>query len=222
MLPESLITRLESTRIVAVVTLENADDAVPVARALAAGGISAIELTLRTPAGLEAIRRIRAEVPEVVIGAGTVLNRGQVEAAKAAGAMFGVAPGCNPSTLRAAKEIGLPFGPGVATASDIEIALENGCRVLKFFPAETSGGLPHLTTLAAPFAHLGVRFIPLGGIKESTMSKYLESPLVLCVGGSWLVSADLVRNKDWNAIQQRAVTSTALARGVTGASKIRN
>ncbi|HEY1848460.1 MAG TPA: bifunctional 4-hydroxy-2-oxoglutarate aldolase/2-dehydro-3-deoxy-phosphogluconate aldolase [Opitutaceae bacterium] len=200
----ALTERLTRAGVVAVLTVDDADDAVPIARALLAGGVTSIELTFRTAAAPEAIKRIRGEVPEVLVGAGTVLNARDVGLALGAGAFFGVAPGCNPNTLKAAKERGLAFAPGVATPSDIERALENGCRVLKFFPAQTSGGLAHLTTMAAPYAHLGVKFIPLGGITEKLLPDYLRSPLVACVGGSWLASSALIRAKDWPAVQKNA------------------
>ncbi|MES1167330.1 MAG: bifunctional 4-hydroxy-2-oxoglutarate aldolase/2-dehydro-3-deoxy-phosphogluconate aldolase, partial [Pseudomonadota bacterium] len=152
MFPDELMKRVGGAGVIAVLTVDDPVDAVPLARALAAGGVTAIELTLRTPRALESIRRIRAEMPETLIGAGTVLNPGQLDEVKKAGALFAVAPGCNPSTLRAAKEMGLPFAPGVATPSDVEIAVEHGCRLLKFFPAGTSGGLAHLAAMGAPFA----------------------------------------------------------------------
>jgi 2-dehydro-3-deoxyphosphogluconate aldolase/(4S)-4-hydroxy-2-oxoglutarate aldolase len=147
-----------------------------------------------------------------LIGAGTVLNRTQVEQVKAAGALFGVAPGCNPSTLRAARELGLPFAPGVATPSDVEAAVEHGCRLLKFFPAETCGGLPHLNAMAAPFAHLGLRYIPLGGISPDELGTYLGSPHVACVGGSWLAKPEVIRARDWKKITELAAAAMAIVR----------
>ncbi len=214
MLPANIVQNMEKAGVVAVLTVDDAQDAVPVARALHAGGVSVIELTFRTAAAQESIRRIRAEVPEVVVGAGTLLNRAQVADALKAGAFFGVAPGCNPATLQAAKEIGLPFAPGVMTPSDVEIALTHDCRVLKFFPAETSGGLNHLKTMSAPFNHLGVRYLPLGGVSAANLKDYLSSPLVLGVGGSWLAPVDLIRKKDWAAIQQRATEASQIVRAV--------
>jgi len=216
MFPDDLVQKLAGAGVVAVVTLENADDAVPLARALQAGGVTAIELTFRSAAAPEAIRRIRSQVPEMLVGAGTVLTATDVKTALAAGAIFGVAPGCNPSTLRAARELGLPFAPGVATATEIEIAVENGCRLLKFFPAETSGGLAHLNTLAAPFAHLGVRYIPLGGIGAGQLGSYLGSPLVACVGGSWLAKPEAIRRRDWPGIEALAAAAMAIVRASCG------
>lgn len=217
MFPDDLIKKISAAGVVAVVTIENANDAIPLARSLLAGGVSAIELTYRSAAAPEAIRRIRAEVPEALVGAGTLLNREQLKSAQAAGAFFGVAPGCNPSTLHAAEEIGLPFAPGVATASEIEIAIEHGCRLLKFFPAETSGGLPHLVTLAAPFAHLGIRYIPLGGISATELPGYLKSSLVASVGGSWLAKPDVIKRQDWKTIETQAAAAMAIVKSARGA-----
>ena len=212
MLPDPLAERLARSGVVAVVTVDNPEDAAPIARALLAGGVGAIELTFRTALAAEAIRRIRAEVPEILVGAGTLLNRAHVEAAIEAGALFGVAPGCNPSTIAAARECGLPFAPGVMTPTDMEIALEHGCRVLKYFPATNLAGPSALETMAAPFAHLGLRFIPLGGINLASLPQWLASPAVLCVGGSWLAPRDLIQRKDWTALQRNAEQAAEIAR----------
>ena len=211
-LPEPLAEGLARSGVVAVVTVENPDDAGPIARALLAGGVSAIEVTFRTARAAEAIRRIRAEVPEILAGAGTLLNRAHVEAAIAAGAVFGVAPGCNPATIAAAHECGLPFAPGVMTPTDMEIALEQGCRVLKYFPASNLAGPAALETMAAPFAHLGLRFIPLGGINLDSLPQWLASPSVLCVGGSWLAPRDVIQRKDWATLQRNAEQAAAITR----------
>ena len=212
MLPDPLAERLARSGVVAVVTVENPEDAGPIARALLTGGVGAIELTFRTARAAEAIRRIRAEVPEILVGAGTLLNRAHVEAAIEVGALFGVAPGCNPSTIAAARECGLPFAPGVMTPTDMEIALEHGCRVLKYFPATNLAAPSALETMAAPFAHLGLRFIPLGGINLASLPQWLASPSVLCVGGSWLAPRDLIQRKDWTALQRNAEQAAEIAR----------
>ena len=192
--------------------MENPDDAVPIARALLDGGVGAIELTFRTARAAEAIRRIRAEVPDILAGAGTLLTRAHVLAALEAGALFGVAPGCNPATLAAARECGLPFAPGVMTPTDIEIALEHGCRVLKYFPATNLAGPSALETMAAPFAHLGVRFIPLGGINLAALPQWLTSPSVLCVGGSWLAPREIIQRQDWATLRRNAELAAAVVR----------
>jgi len=217
MFTADLTDRLERAGLAAVLTVEDSRDAVPVARALLDGGVTVIELTFRTTHASEAIRRIRDGVPGMIIGAGTLLNRGQVDEAFAAGAMFGVAPGCNPATIRAAQDRGLSFAPGVATATDIEIAVGNHCRVLKYFPAETSGGLAHLESVAAPFAHLGLRYIPLGGINAGTLGSYLRADLVLCVGGSWLAKPGVVRTGDWETIRGNAAEAMTIVRATRGA-----
>ena len=215
MLPDPIAERLARSGVVAVVTVENPEDAGPIARALLAGGVDAIELTFRTARAAEAIRRIRAEVPEILVGAGTLLNRAHVQTAIEAGALFGVAPGCNPSTIAAARESGLPFAPGVMTPTDMEIALEHGCRVLKYFPASNLAGPSALESMGAPFAHLGLRFIPLGGISLASLPQWLASPAVLCVGGSWLAPRDLIQRKDWTALQRNAEQAAEIARART-------
>jgi 2-dehydro-3-deoxyphosphogluconate aldolase/(4S)-4-hydroxy-2-oxoglutarate aldolase len=216
MFPQELTLRVSKMGVVAVIIIDDPLDAVPLAQALKAGGITAIELTLRTPRALEAIKRIRAEMPDVLIGAGTVLNPAQLKEVKDAGAFFAVSPGCNPSTLRAAQDLGIPFAPGIANPSDIEIAIEHGCRLLKFFPAGTSGGLPHLAAMGAAFAHLGVKYIPLGGITIDTLGDYLKSPLVAAVGGSWLAKPEVIKAKDWATITAAAAAATKVVQTVRG------
>jgi 2-dehydro-3-deoxyphosphogluconate aldolase/(4S)-4-hydroxy-2-oxoglutarate aldolase len=207
--PETLQTRLRRARIIAVLVIDDAADAVPLARALLDGGVTAMELTLRTPVALEALRRIRAGVPEMLAGAGTVLTPAQVNETLAAGAAFGVAPGLNPRVAAEARRVGLPFAPGICTPSDIELAVEQGCRWLKFFPAEPSGGVAYLKTLTAPYAHLGLEFIPLGGLTEENFTAYLALPNVPAVGGSWLAPQRLIQNRDWDAIRANAQRALA-------------
>jgi 2-dehydro-3-deoxyphosphogluconate aldolase/(4S)-4-hydroxy-2-oxoglutarate aldolase len=214
MFEASLVNRLEAGGVLAVLILESAEVAVPVARALLAGGVDCVELTLRTPVALEALRRIRDEVPEMTVGAGTILTADQVIEAKAAGAAFGVAPGMNPRVVSAARDAGLSFAPGVCTPTDIEMALEHGCRVMKFFPAEPCGGLAYLRTIGAPFAHLGVKFIPLGGLGSGHAEDYLREPSVLAFGGSWLATKGAIEGGRWEEITQRASEARALVDGV--------
>lgn len=221
MFPPELIAILEQAGIVVVLTLENPDDAVPAARALLAGGVSVIELTYRTAGAAESIRRIREGVPAMTIGAGTILNPEDLAEAAAAGAAFGVSPGCNPRTIQAAQERGLPFASGVATATDIELAVEQGCRVLKYFPAETSGGLAHLNHIATPFAHLGLRYIPLGGIQVGNLATYLRSSWVVCVGGSWIAKPDVIQKRDWQTIQRNAAEAMTMVRAIQSPSSLR-
>lgn len=202
---DPLTQHLRRTGVIAVLMIDRVDDAVPLARALLAGGVDCIELTLRTDAALDSLRRIRAEVPEMVVGVGTILTPKQVNDAREAGASFGVAPGMNPRVVAEAQRIGLPFAPGVCTPTDIELALEAGCKVLKFFPSEPSGGLIYLRSIVAPFAHLGVQFIPLGGVGAGNAAHYLKEPSVLALGGSWLAPKDIIAKGGWEVI-------TALAR----------
>lgn len=199
-------------RILPIATFERVADAVPVARALLEGGLSTLELTLRTPVALECLRAIRREVPAMKVGAGTILDPSQVKEVAEAGAYFGVAPGLNPRVIASAKVHHLPFFPGVMTPSEIEHALELGCRMQKYFPARAAGGLDMLRILAAPYAHTGLKMIPLGGITAENMVDYLTLPLVAAVGGSWLVSKALVDAQDWTGITQAAQTAVNLAR----------
>lgn len=204
MFPEPYFSRLHRTGVVAVLVVDDAADAVPLANALLAGGVDCMELTLRTPAAMDALRRIRENAPDMMAGVGTVLSPAQVQEAVAAGAVFGVAPGMNPRVVAAAQAAGLPFAPGVCTPSDVELAVEAGCRLLKFFPAEPCGGLAYLLSIAAPFAHLGVRFIPLGGIGADNAEHYLAKPCIHALGGSWIAPREAIQRKDWAAITRNA------------------
>ena len=203
-LPPEILRRIEKCRVIAVLVVNEAKQAVPLARALLEGGIDVMELTLRTPAALEALRRVREEVPEMLAGIGTVLNSQQVAEIARLKAAFAVAPGTNPRVITAAKEHGLPFMPGVAVPSDLEAALELGCRDLKFFPAEPSGGLAYLKNMSAPYAHLGVRFVPLGGLSTKNVKDYLAHPSILAVGGSWLAPGELIKAEAWDKIRANA------------------
>ncbi len=209
-IPAGLLERIERCGVVAVLVVDELAHAVPLARALLAGGIDAMELTLRTPVALAALEAIRSQVPDMLPGVGTVLTPEQAGEAAAAGAAFGVAPGLNPRVVGAAQQVGLPFAPGVATASDLEAALELGCRDVKFFPAEPTGGMAYLKSMAAPYTHLGVRFVPLGGLKPDNVSEYLSSSLVLAVGGSWIAPRDTIRQEDWDAIRINALQARAI------------
>jgi 2-dehydro-3-deoxyphosphogluconate aldolase/(4S)-4-hydroxy-2-oxoglutarate aldolase len=210
MIPDSISKRIESTGIVAVLVIDREEDGPELAKALLEGGVDIMELTLRTPAAIGALRRIRAEVPDMLAGAGTVLTPAQVEEVKNAGAEFAVSPGVNPRVLQAAKDAGIPFAPGIATPSDVEHALEFDCRLLKFFPAEATGGLAYLKAMAAPYQHIGVRFLPLGGVNEKNMSSYLADPLIPAIGGSWLAPREAIREKRWEHITTLAHQATTL------------
>jgi 2-dehydro-3-deoxyphosphogluconate aldolase / (4S)-4-hydroxy-2-oxoglutarate aldolase len=208
--------QLIQKRVVPVAVVDSVEDAVPLARALAQGGLPVIEITLRTPCALDCIRAIRQGCPEVLVGAGTVLEPSQVKAALEAGARFAVSPGVNPEVVRAASEQQLFFMPGVMTPSDIELALRLGCRLLKFFPADAAGGVKMLKALAGPYESAGARFIPLGGVSVSNMAEYLAVPVVAAVGGSWVCERKLVRQKKWTEIT--ALAAAAVAKAAAGAA----
>ncbi|MEU3419116.1 MULTISPECIES: bifunctional 4-hydroxy-2-oxoglutarate aldolase/2-dehydro-3-deoxy-phosphogluconate aldolase [Streptomyces] len=198
---------LDLAAVVPVVVIAEVSDAVPVARALVGGGLRGVEVTLRTPAALGAIRAIAEEVPEAVVGAGTVITPGQVAAAVAAGARFLVSPGWTEGLLAAMRGCGVPFLPGVSTASEVVALLERGVREMKFFPAQAAGGTAYLRSLAGPLPQ--ARFCPTGGIGPGNAAEYLALPNVGCVGGSWMVPADAVAAGDWARIE-------ALARAAAG------
>jgi 2-dehydro-3-deoxyphosphogluconate aldolase/(4S)-4-hydroxy-2-oxoglutarate aldolase len=193
-----------------VVTIDAARDAAPLARALVAGGVRAVEITLRTPAGLAAIAAIAAEVPGAVAGAGTVLTPADLEAAAEAGAKFAVSPGSTLALLQAAARGPLPYLPAIATASELMAARDAGFSVTKFFPAAQAGGVATLKALAGPFPD--ARFCPTGGVDLATAPAYLALPNVLCVGGSWIAPRDAIAAGDFSRIERLAREALALAR----------
>ncbi|MBY8862792.1 bifunctional 4-hydroxy-2-oxoglutarate aldolase/2-dehydro-3-deoxy-phosphogluconate aldolase [Nocardia sp. CA2R105] len=199
---------LDIAPVVPVVVLDDPDRAVPLARALLDGGVGIIEITLRTNAALPAIEAIAAEVPEMVVGAGTLVTPLQVEAAAAAGAGFLVSPGTTPHLLDALADTGLPYLPGVATISEILTVLDRGITEMKFFPAESSGGTAALRAFAGPLPQ--IRFCPTGGITPATVRDYLSLPNVGCVGGSWLTPAAALAAADWPSIKEAAAAAAAL------------
>ncbi|MEU2162513.1 bifunctional 4-hydroxy-2-oxoglutarate aldolase/2-dehydro-3-deoxy-phosphogluconate aldolase [Streptomyces chengbuensis] len=199
---------LDLAPVVPVVVLDDAADAVPLARALVSGGLPAIEVTLRTPAALDAIRAIAEEVPGAVVGAGTVITPGAVADAAAAGARFLVSPGWTDALLDAMVSSGLPYLPGVSTASEVVGLLERGVHEMKFFPAEASGGTPYLTSLAGPLPQ--ARFCPTGGITRASAGSYLTLPNVGCVGGTWMLPPDAVATRDWHRVETLAREASAL------------
>jgi len=206
--PERPGSLLDIVPVLPVVVLDRREDAVPVARALVAGGLPAIELTLRTPVALDAIRAISDEVPEILVGAGTVVTPGQAKQALDAGARFLVSPGSTPALVSAMTDTGLPFLPGTSTVSEVLAALELGLTELKFFPAEASGGTAYLRAISSPVP--AARFCPTGGITPASAPDYLALPNVGCVGGSWLAPPDVVRRGDWAAITELATRAAAL------------
>ncbi|WP_375057223.1 bifunctional 4-hydroxy-2-oxoglutarate aldolase/2-dehydro-3-deoxy-phosphogluconate aldolase [Zobellella sp. DQSA1] len=197
--------------VVPVMVVEDAADAVPLARALAAGGITVFEVTLRSAAALDAIRAIARELPDALVGAGTVLNVAQYDAAVAAGAKFVITPGFTPALLRHAKAGPVPLMPGIATPSEAMQALELGYTHLKFFPAEINGGAKALKALAGPLPQL--RFCPTGGVSAANAKDYLAVKSVMTVGGSWMLPAELVAAKDWDGITRLAAEAVAAVKG---------
>jgi 2-dehydro-3-deoxyphosphogluconate aldolase/(4S)-4-hydroxy-2-oxoglutarate aldolase len=203
--PDQLLQRIERCGVIAVLVIDSAAHAVPLAQALLRGGIDVMELTLRTPQAIDALRRIHAEVPEMLAGIGTVLTCDQVDTVVEAGAAFAVAPGLNPVVVRHARQRGLPFAPGVVTPSEVEQAIELGCRHLKFFPAQPSGGVKYLKSMNAPYAHLNLKYIPLGGLNATNMVDYLCEPFTAAIGGSWIAPRATIAAEDWEAISKTAM-----------------
>ena len=207
---KSLQQRISHTGAIAVLIVDDAAVAVPLAEALIEGGIDCMELTLRTPAAFEALQAIKNKVPRMVAGVGTVLTVSQVDRAVEVGADFAVAPGLNHSVVERATQRGLSFAPGVVTPSEIESAIELGCRLIKFFPAEPAGGLSYLKSMAAPYEHLGIQYIPLGGVSRKNSTNYLQSPLISAIGGSFIASRQQIRDQDWEGISKSAAETRDL------------
>jgi len=199
---------LQLAPVVAVVVIDDLTHAVPLARALVRGGIKAIEVTLRTPVALDAIRAIAAEVDGAVVGAGTLLTPKDLHAAEEAGARFGVSPGVTPALLDAADDSALPYLPGAATATEAMQLFERGYTLQKFFPATPAGGPEYLRSLASPLP--GIRFCPTGGVSALTARDWLAVPNVICVGGSWMTAAKLVRAGDWARVETLAREAAVL------------
>ena len=197
--PMEMIEKLSLAGIVPVIKVEDAADAVPLCKALSDGGLPVAEITFRSDAAEEAIRRVHAELPDVILGAGTVLTKDQVDRAVNAGATYIVSPGLNPEIVRYCQEKNVPIVPGCANPSDIEVALSMGLKTVKFFPAEPLGGLKLIKAIAAPYG--GVTFLPTGGINEQNLNEYLAFPKIVACGGSWMVPGDAVAQKDWKRIE---------------------
>ena len=193
---------LRAARLIPVLTIERLDRAVPLARALVAGGVRTLEITLRTPAGADAAAAIQAEVPDAIVGLGTVVARRDLELARRLKLPFAFSPGATPELLDAAAELGVPFIPGIATASELIAAMARGFTTVKLFPAEQAGGIGTLKALAGPFP--SALFNPTGGVSQSNMRAYLALPNVVAVGGSWLAPAADIEAGNWTAVTERA------------------
>jgi 2-dehydro-3-deoxyphosphogluconate aldolase/(4S)-4-hydroxy-2-oxoglutarate aldolase len=214
----NVLERIARRRIVPVVVLEQVELAELLAETLLKAGLDVMEVTFRTPAAASAIRKIAARFPEMLQGAGTLLDPDQVRKAIDAGARFAVAPGLNERVVEAARAAGIESIPGIMTPSEVEKAMSLGCRTLKFFPAEQAGGVAMLKALEGPYGHTGVRFIPTGGINAANMRSYLERPSVVAVGGSWMVEKKLIVARDWRRIEELTRAALAVAQAAPSGS----
>lgn len=213
----SILDRVSRCGVVPVIAIEKVDAALPLADALLQGGLPVVEITFRTAAAAEVIRKLSQERPQLTVGAGTVLTPANLQAAKASGAAFAVAPGLNPQIVREAQQLGLPFAPGVATPSDIELGLSLGCKLLKFFPAEALGGVGMLEALSAPYRHTGLRFMPTGGVTSANLENYLAVDTVAAVGGTWLARKEELSTGNWSEIQSRCQAAVRVVRRLRSA-----
>lgn len=192
-----LLKKLGTLKVIPVIAIEEKGKAIPLADALMKGGLPLAEITFRTNAAADVLTVLRKERPQMLLGAGTVLTVDNLKKAIDCGASFAVAPGLNQNVVEAAQKMNFPFFPGVMTPSEVEKAIGLGCSILKFFPAEASGGIKLLKSLEAPYGHLGIQFIPTGGITLKNMSEYLSVSSVLAIGGTWIAKKELISNGDW-------------------------
>ena len=205
------MSELHQFPVIPVIVLDDANDAEPLAEALLAGGLNIIEVTFRTDAAAESIERIAKAFPEMQVGAGTVVTPEQAKRAVDAGSKFGLAPGTDPETIAYFKARDIPFVPGIMTPSDIQSAVKAGCQSLKFFPAGAAGGPKLLKAMAAPYANLGIKFCPTGGVSLDNMNDYLSLPEVFAIGGSWLATKAQIQAKEWGTITQQVKDALARA-----------
>lgn len=210
-----ILETFKSAGVIPVIVIEDEAKAVPLAKALVKGGLPVLEVTFRTKAAAQAIAKISAEVPEAIVGAGTLLTVEQVKAAKAAGAKFGVAPGFDPIIVNAAKEEGLPFCPGIATASELSQALSAGAKMVKFFPAQAAGGVNMIKNFLGAFRFTGVKFMPTGGVNLSNINDYFSVPEIICCGGTWIVPKDALDSEDWDKITTLASEAAEIVKART-------
>lgn len=208
------IDQVAACGVVPVVVLEDAEQAVPTARALLKGGINAMEITFRTAAARDSIAKVAAEVPEMIVGAGTVINVQQVHEAVDAGAKFIVSPGSDADVIAEAMKLNVPITPGVVTPSEIMMGLKLGVKVFKFFPAESYGGLKTIKALCGPFPQ--IKFIPTGGINQNNAEEYFKNPKIQAVGGSWMVSKDMIAAGDFDGIAAKSKAATDLYKQIRG------
>lgn len=202
---------LQAAPVVPVVVINDLEDAVPLATALYNGGLRALEITLRTPVAVEAIKQIKQALPEAFVGTGTVIDKATFNASIEAGADFMVSPGVNDELLALASETDVPFLPGAATPSEVMQLAAKGFKFLKFFPAEAAGGVPMLKSIFGPLPQ--VKFCPTGGVSLASAPNYLALPNVVCVGGTWMLDKELIANKDWQAIEELARQASKVNKG---------
>ncbi|MDO5552447.1 MAG: bifunctional 4-hydroxy-2-oxoglutarate aldolase/2-dehydro-3-deoxy-phosphogluconate aldolase [Planctomycetia bacterium] len=212
----TIVDRIANCGLVAVLIMDRVEDAVPCAKALLEGGVDVMELTLRTDAALGALEAIRRDVPDMLAGVGTIIFPEQVQQAQDAGAAFGVSPGLQRGVMDEAMRLKFPFAPGIMTPSELELALSYGCRNVKFFPSEPLGGLSYLKSIQAPYAHLGVRFLPLGGLTLVNLPDYMNASYILAAGGSWIAPRKLIAARDWTAITKNAADARKIIRQIRG------
>lgn len=209
-----ILEKLGGYGVIPVISIDSVDSALPLADALMEGGLPVAEITFRTKAAADVIAMLNKKRPELLLGAGTILTIENLKKAKDCGAKFGVAPGLNPHIVEKAAEINLPFVPGIVNPSDIEQAMFLGCSVLKFFPAEASGGIKMLKAICGPYQHTGVKFIPTGGINLANLQAYLEIPSVLACGGTWIADKNDIVNGNWSQITARCEEVIALVKKI--------
>lgn len=210
LMSEEIFNRIAQLGVVPVIAIEQADLAIPLADVLIEGGLPVVEITFRTSAAAEVIRKIAKERPRLIVGAGTVLTVANLECAKTSGAAFAVAPGLNPQIVKEAEAMGLPFMPGIATPTDVELGLSLGCKHLKFFPAEALGGVAMLEALSAPYKHTGLRFMPTGGVNTTNLESYLKVEIVAAVGGTWIAKKEDLVNGKWDDISARCKAASEI------------
>jgi 2-dehydro-3-deoxyphosphogluconate aldolase/(4S)-4-hydroxy-2-oxoglutarate aldolase len=213
---KELYAQMEKCGVVPVIAIESPDMSLPFADALIEGGLPVAEITFRTAAAAEVIKKLKKERPQLFLGAGTILSVENLVQAKEAGAVFGVAPGLNPQIVKKAVDIGFPFFPGVMTPSEIDQGLSYGLKVLKFFPSEASGGTSMLKALSTPFGHLGVRFLPTGGINIKNLEDYLKMPQVIACGGTWIAKKDVISAGNWDEIRKNAANVVEVVKAIRG------
>jgi 2-dehydro-3-deoxyphosphogluconate aldolase/(4S)-4-hydroxy-2-oxoglutarate aldolase len=213
---KELYAQMEKCGVVPVIAIESPDMSLPLADALIEGGLPVAEITFRTAAAAEVIKKLKKERPQLFLGAGTILSVENLVQAKEAGAVFGVAPGLNPQIVKKAVDIGFPFFPGVMTPSEVDQGLSYGIKVLKFFPSEASGGTSMLKAVSAPFGHLGIRFIPTGGINIKNLEDYLKMSQVIACGGTWVAKKDVISAGNWDEIRKNAAGVVEVVKRIRG------